>query len=406
MPRRSGDFPIGVLRQLSQRAGNHCSIPWCAVSTSGPDRVGGTVSTGTAAHVFSARPKGPRGNGGLSVTELRAYANGLWCCDNHGRYIDANGGNGFDASTLAAYRRLAEVRAALRQQGSLPPPTGWFHKLRVDEAPPLEDGSDVYFGKNTLVFGENGSGKTILADMLAGLGKTERWSRYADDARRRLRFSIDYYDPEHRHIETVVGPRGAAISTSVDGRAALPVPRVAIVHWSHDRFKRTDGGAAGLDILAATLDEDRNSVRAALLTARTRGLLGARVVGDDLEFWLAASPEQHPGSSRQAYFKFASLGGTEQLRLGLEASIALARQRAVVQPTMLIVDDISGRFDEKWTKYVLDLLADPTNTFQTLVITAYTEHWPSDLSSWTMVDLVESTGRRFAVREDLPLMSI
>jgi energy-coupling factor transporter ATP-binding protein EcfA2 len=366
----------------------------------------GTVSTGTGAHIFSARPKGPRGDGGLNLTELKAYNNGIWCCDTHGHYIDANGGNGFDASTLAAYRRLAEVRAALRQQGRLPPPAGWFHKLRVDEAPPLKGGSDVYFGKNTLVFGENGSGKTILADMLAGLGKTERWSRYADDADRRLSFSIDYYDPEPRHVETVVGPRGEAISSSVDSCAALPVPRVAIVHWSHDRFKRTDDDATGLDVLASILGEDRNSVRAALLTTRTKGLLGARVVGDDLEYWLAASPEQLPGSSRQVYHGFGSLGGTEQLRLGLEASIALARQRAMVQTTMLIVDDISGRFDEKWTKYLLDLLTDPTNPFQTLVVTAYTEHWPSDLGSWTMVELVESVGLRFEVREDLPLMSI
>jgi len=401
-----------VLRQLSERAGNHCSIPWCPKTTIGPSRGGSSVNTGIGAHIYSAKPSGPRGNGGLGVSELRDYSNGLWCCTDHGRYIDANGGNGFDAATLTAYRRLAEARAALRQQGSLPPPAGWFHRLQVAEAPPLIGTVDICLGKNTLILGPNGSGKTILADMVAGLGKVQRWSRYADSETRRLAFAIDYFDPEPRHVDAVVGPTGSAISVSVDGKPALPIPRVAVVHFLYDRFKRTGDDESGLKVLASTLDEDPNAVRAALMSAKSPGLLGVRVASDrDLEFWLPRSPGDTAANTREAYFSFPMLGGTEQPRLGIEAAVALARQRAFTQPTVLIVDDVSGHFDEAWTKHVLDLVTDKANPFQTLVISAYTGHWP-DLDGWTRIDIRESltTGadgpRRFEVREELPLLSV
>lgn len=77
--RRDEDFPVSVLRDLSDRAGNHCSIPWCPKTTSGPGRNGGSVNSGTGAHIHSAKPGGPRGNGDLTTEELRAHNNGLWC---------------------------------------------------------------------------------------------------------------------------------------------------------------------------------------------------------------------------------------------------------------------------------------------------------------------------------------
>ena len=201
---RQGDFSAKTRRLLANRVGGKCSLPWCRIPTAGPGQTrGSTVSSGEAAHISSAMPAGPRGQGGLTVEQLRDPANGLWCCTRHAALIDAGSGNGFEAETLRSCRALAEARAAVEQDGLAAPGAGWFHELRVRAAPTFAGPFTLRFGKSTVVVGANASGKTLLADMLAGIAKPERWSRW----RHRFTWCHRLRDPLLRpHSSNCVGP--------------------------------------------------------------------------------------------------------------------------------------------------------------------------------------------------------
>ena len=92
------NFSKAVTRIIFERAGSHCSLPTCGQIAMGPSgQTQHSANIGVAAHIFSASPKGPRGQGGLSDKELALPENGIWLCANHARLIDVNKGNAYPA---------------------------------------------------------------------------------------------------------------------------------------------------------------------------------------------------------------------------------------------------------------------------------------------------------------------
>ena len=131
-----------------------------------------------------------------------------------------------------------------------------------------------------------------------------------------------------------------------------------------------DGESVGYGLmkLAGAIGEDREAIRGAVSRLRSPGIHGVRTIGETgLQAWLPHTPGEAP-SGRERYFSFDMLSTTEQLRLGLELAIAIASQRARDQPTLFIVDDLGFVFDETWTRYVYELLAQPALPFQVVLL--------------------------------------
>lgn len=417
MGSRENNFPAAVVNELRRRAGEQCSVPSCTRTTIGPSRLSsGSHNSGIAAHIYSAMPGGPRGRGGLSPAQLKAYDNGLWCCERHGTFIDTTGGNGLDAATLRAYRHLAETRALLRNDDVRAPEAGWFDRVTIAEALPLAQPATIMFGKNSLLKGPNGSGKSIVADLIAGLGDAGHWRRRGSSDRR-FRASIEYFDPEPMKVDVAIGGGEQRLDVTVNGVPGLPVPRVGVVHWSKQRFVYQGSPVA---CLAATLGVDDALVRAALLSWRSRGLLGVRGRAstaqgrrdqDGLEFWMPFSPTDDPASVPERYFPWGGLGGTERLRLGIEVAAALAQEHAKRHPTLLVIDSLGGAFDTKWTQYVLELVADRGNVYQTLVVSETELGLPS-MDGWTVAEtrllrpVDPKVGHRYVVAQEQPLFAV
>lgn len=88
---RVADFSARVKRELAQFAGYRCSFPGCGAPTVGPSGDGTQpVNLGVAAHITAASEQGPRFDPEIDSEERKAASNGIWMCDRHGRYIDAD----------------------------------------------------------------------------------------------------------------------------------------------------------------------------------------------------------------------------------------------------------------------------------------------------------------------------
>jgi tetratricopeptide (TPR) repeat protein len=99
---------------LAQFAGYRCSFPGCGAPTVGPSGDGTkSVNLGIAAHITAASEQGPRFDPGMDSTERKTASNGIWMCDRHGRYIDAD----VSRHTVAMLRRWKTDAEALARLG-------------------------------------------------------------------------------------------------------------------------------------------------------------------------------------------------------------------------------------------------------------------------------------------------
>ncbi len=88
---RADDIRAPVKRELAQFAGYRCSFPGCGAPTVGPSEDGTKpINLGIAAHITAASEQGPRFDPGMDSAERQSASNGIWMCDRHGRYIDAD----------------------------------------------------------------------------------------------------------------------------------------------------------------------------------------------------------------------------------------------------------------------------------------------------------------------------
>jgi len=107
-----------VKRALAERAGYRCSYPECDASTAGPSEEGDLKSsnTGVAAHISGASsgPGSRRYDPNISKAARMSIANGLWCCQLHGKLIDTDEQT-YSTAMLQTWRKIAEKQAKLRQ---------------------------------------------------------------------------------------------------------------------------------------------------------------------------------------------------------------------------------------------------------------------------------------------------
>lgn len=185
MPKtRKGDrieFSAATKRLVAERAGHECSFPTCNHRTVGSEARPGLVSrSGKASHIFSAAENGPRGRGGLTEKELKSPENCIWLCSEHAQIVDNNRGVAYPPEELLAYKALQEARISRERQG-LFIPVGWLFEVVIRESPIFQSGQRIRLAKLNLMLGNNGTGKTAIAEWIAGFfqpGGLGRWHRW------------------------------------------------------------------------------------------------------------------------------------------------------------------------------------------------------------------------------------
>lgn len=358
------EFTPKTKRLLADRAGHQCSFPTCERRTTGPGPTAYTKSgSGTAAHIFSAAPGGPRGRGCLTDEEIRSPENGIWLCADHARLVDENAGSAYTPETLLSYKALQESRVTREVQG-LYAPIGWIHSIRLLESPVFASGQDVTLSKRNLLIGANGAGKTALCEWIAGAFQSRFLDRWRTESSRPLRYVVSYLNPIPLRIE--VSCTGAdPPQFSVDGNT-VPSPvvslRVLFVR-SPSLTRRPDGD--DLDWIAESIGSQRDEILN--LVNEIHGFPDARIRNLRFEFHQGRATLVCDVDGTVPNLALVALSGRETERVFIEFATAAARASGKYCPTLLILDACPLILFKGIGDVYRPHLLDPGNHFQTIM---------------------------------------
>lgn len=112
------NFSAKTVSCIALRAGHHCSMPTCGITTAGPSDSSPdkAVNMGVAAHITAAAPGGPRYDSSMTPEERGSISNAIWLCQSHSRLIDVNP-DAFSVSQLHQIKQAHEAAQSARLEG-------------------------------------------------------------------------------------------------------------------------------------------------------------------------------------------------------------------------------------------------------------------------------------------------
>jgi energy-coupling factor transporter ATP-binding protein EcfA2 len=318
---------------LAKRAGYHCSI--CNVLTIGPSEDGDkkVVTTGDAAHIVGEKPTSKRHNAKWNEEQLNHIDNGIWLCALHHRKIDGD-------ETQHSVTQLKEIkknhlkRVTLLQDGIVTN-NGLVINLKVSNIGPL-DKAEFDFGNITLIKGSNGSGKTLICELLASMSNPkylQRWQDKDSDLGN-SEFEINYFHTKEMILRTIID-RAGNLTSFIDNREVPQHISPIKCIYLYKAFKAPKGFRKDIFIKHLAEYFNLNSAQFYQLI----GLIGKskKVFCNDIyftetnEFMVKMSPKQHD-------FSYNQLSSGEQQRVILEIALRLSDFYSLYRPTLLIIE--------------------------------------------------------------------
>jgi hypothetical protein len=389
------EFPERVRRTVAGRSGYRCSFPDCGRGTIGPGPGSEVTTSGVCAHIFSAAPRGPRGQGGLSPEDLQSIQNAIWLCDLHADLVDKNRGDRYPPEMLLSFKDLHEARV-VHDQGGLSPQFFWVQEVRLHGGPVFAAGTALRLGKVTVVIGDNESGKSVLCRWVAGLSDVrllESWdvrpSTEGPDV------SVVCFTPSGRQNQRANIPATGHVDYSVDEK---PVPIIA----SPVRSIYLRSESPPLDRQCA--EDDLVTIAKGL--GLTPGLVYnlIQTVNDDGDGMVRNLRVDEDGGRHRLYadvqgtipgLPFGGLSYSEQVVVMIRFAAAYANTVATAAPTILMLDGGVCSLDSRRLKEMTEFLLRTEHRFQSLVVLPTGRTWPKPWLGWEFARLIgTATGVR------------
>lgn len=342
--------------------------------------------TGVAAHIYSAAPKGPRGQGPLSQFELSASSNAIWLCETHARLIDNNRGTDYPPAVLISYKGLHEA-AIMRRHTGLAAPLGWFHEMQILNGPVFHTPATVRFGKFTILSGDNSTGKTALWEWLSLASTTvwglNRWRRkFKEDPA--LDIQVTYFAPNETVLRTSIGHNGR-VSYSLNHSPVPYIPLqtrfVVVMHPNDARLSNPEKEAwknwGDTRRIAKAFQMDEVELVNILPSVGETRCFVQKVWVEDVEPSVTEEEKNEYEPLRNKlrvklqshgdfHPSFGMLSRGEQVYVLTEIGVAIARFYAQYVATILIIDPFRS-LDSAGQRYWATYLSKPEHLFQTVV---------------------------------------
>lgn len=182
------DFSPATLRELAGRSGYICAFPGCRRLTVGPsdDRKSGLSMIGVGAHITAASKKGPRYDENISSEERSDVRNGVWMCQTHAKLVDDNASK-HTVSELRRWKTQHEDWIFRRVANGPAHPHAGVSVLRITNAGPFRELTELKLGRVTVVAGDNSTGKSTVCEALAAFSGEPLFTHFAE----RWRFGTD-----------------------------------------------------------------------------------------------------------------------------------------------------------------------------------------------------------------------
>jgi hypothetical protein len=390
MPREN--FSQRIRDKIAEAAGHQCSFPGCNRRTVGPGPTSEFVSrSGFAAHIYAASSGGPRGQGGLSASELKAAGNGIWLCGRHAKLVDNNRGTSYPAETLLSYKALHEARVLLEHEG-LYPPIGWLHELSIVQGPLFAAPQVVQLAKLNLIYGMNATGKTAITEWISAFFDCEKLRRWMPANDQPLKLRMTLLNPKLRNLDLTV--TASDLAYAIDGAAVAFIP-IGFRIFKPNRFDFSIPD--DLVMLSHALGVPEPWVQSLIEEVNRfphakASNLRFEAVTDDEGNATAVRSLRSDVQGTAPGLTLRGLSGRESEGILLELVTAAARLSGRYCPTLLILDEsISIIFDGFFEFYSHHLL-DPLNQFQTLMCIAE-RNLDLDRVTWNGWQVIRTHGK-------------
>lgn len=185
-------FRASTKRRLAERSGYLCSL--CGKHTVGPSNESkeSVALIGDAAHISSAEPGGRRYDVNMTTKSRRDINNGIWLCKDHHKLADSDDSK-YTISFLKSIKTNHERKVELLNSG-LSIDRGLIVSIEIENTASFKTKKIIDLSNSTLFFGGNGTGKTLICDIISSLGnqkKINKWKRNRNSGS--YSFTINFY---------------------------------------------------------------------------------------------------------------------------------------------------------------------------------------------------------------------
>lgn len=185
------NFTEATKEVIRRRAGYRCCK--CDKTLVGPGTTTNDfVELGECAHIYVAKPTGPRGQSHLTEEQLKSPENGRHLCNDCHELVDGKlREKKYRAEKLLQIKAIHEYKIAV-EIGNDVIPLNWIKSVKIEENPNIKVESIIDFAKATILYGSNGTGKLSIIEMLYEVLSSSILKRWSGN---RMKAVIDVDNP-------------------------------------------------------------------------------------------------------------------------------------------------------------------------------------------------------------------